>query len=53
MKCPKCKKESDADWPLDIDGEIKWGGCQLCWESDCSDSWWQAVESIAPLMESE
>jgi hypothetical protein len=46
MKCPKCGFENDDNWPLDINGEIKEGGCQDCWESACSESWWEYVEKI-------
>ena len=44
MKCPKCGIENEDDWPLEIDGEIVEGGCQECWESACSKSWWEMVE---------
>ena len=46
MKCPKCGVENDDNWPLEIDGEIKEGGCQDCWEAACSESWWEMVECI-------
>ena len=46
MICPKCGRENDDDWPLDIDGEIKEGGCQDCWEAACDKSWWEMVEAF-------
>ena len=42
-KCPKCGKINNDDWPLEVNGEIKDGGCQLCWESECSDEWWEIM----------
>lgn len=46
MKCPKCKKENDDNWPLIISGEVLDGGCQECWEAECSVSWWMVVEKL-------
>ena len=37
--CPKCQKQYDDNWPIEIEGEIKLGGCQECWEKQCSESW--------------
>lgn len=31
-KCPVCGVVGTDDWPLDIDGTIKDGGCTECWE---------------------
>ena len=37
MQCPRCGGEADsAGWPLTIGGQIAWGGCQVCWEEECS-----------------
>lgn len=49
MNCPKCGNESDADWPLTVDGENRDGGCQLCWEKECSESWWDEMDTIHGL----
>jgi len=46
MKCPKCGKTNDDDWPLDIDGEIQDGGCQDCWEAEADKMWWKAVIAL-------
>jgi hypothetical protein len=44
MRCPLCGKPSDADWPLRMpDGSIRDGGCQMCWEKQCSQEWWEMV----------
>ena len=44
MKCPLCGKPSDADWPLRMpDGSVQDGGCQMCWEKQCSEAWWEMV----------
>ena len=51
MKCPLCGVENDDDWPLDTDGEIKDGGCQECWEVQCDESWWKAVEALGSIEE--
>lgn len=47
MTCPKCGKENDDNWPVAVFGEIKWGGCQVCWETECDVVWWEAVNSLA------
>lgn len=42
MTCTRCKVEPSAGWPdntLNKDGEL----CQMCWEDQCSESWWQMV----------
>ena len=49
MKCPKCEEFNDDNWPLDIDGEIKEGGCQMCWEEECGEKWWVMVCAIEPV----
>jgi len=41
MKCPRCGKENDDDWPLEVEDKIIWGGCQMCWELECSEEWWK------------
>ena len=49
MTCPKCEKENDDNWPLDIYGKILFGGCQDCWEKECDDTWWEAVIFVNEL----
>jgi hypothetical protein len=44
MRCPLCHDPSDADWPLRMAvGSIEEGGCQMCWEKQRSEAWWEAV----------
>lgn len=45
MICPICKKENDDNWPVHIYDEIKTGGCQVCWEKECAESWHEMVEN--------
>jgi len=40
--CPRCGKLNDDDWML----ESGPGGCQECWETECSESWWKMIEAI-------
>jgi RNA polymerase subunit RPABC4/transcription elongation factor Spt4 len=44
--CPVCGVENQDNWPLKVDGYIKYGGCQICWEAQCSEDWWNAVEFV-------
>lgn len=46
MICPKCGTENTDDWLLEIDGKAQNGGCQMCWESECSTWWWNQVNAI-------
>ena len=46
MICPKCKKESTDNWPLEINGKVVDGGCQECWEAECDKKWWEAMKGI-------
>jgi len=47
MKCPKCGKENDDNWILEVRKDVfSDGGCQLCWEAECSESWWEMVCAI-------
>ena len=39
MKCARCGEPSDG-WPANDGGEL----CQMCWEAECSESWWRMVE---------
>ena len=40
MKCPKCNIENNDNWPVTVNSDIKEGGCQECWESECDEIWW-------------
>lgn len=48
--CPLCGKENDDDWPIEVNGEIKDGGCQDCWEAQCDAEWWKMVITIDRIM---
>ena len=53
MTCPLCGKPSDADWPLRMaDGGIRDGGCQMCWEKQCSEAWWETLAYLTASPES-
>ena len=43
MKCPKCGNLNDDNWPLNIGGNIYWGGCTECWEVQADEEWWNIV----------
>jgi len=36
--------EPSEGWPGNDGGEL----CQMCWEKECSDSWWDAMEPLSP-----
>lgn len=46
MICPKCGVKNNDNWPLEIEGGIREGGCQMCWESECDKTWWEAMEDV-------
>lgn len=46
MICPRCGIENSDNWPIRVDGKIKDGGCQDCWESECDRTWWNTVIAI-------
>lgn len=48
-RCPKCGELNDNNWPLEIDGKVVEGGCQMCWEEQCSKEWWKMMEKIDNL----
>jgi len=53
MRCPWCGEPSDADWPLRMpDGSVQDGGCQMCWEKQCSEAWWGMAMRLAAGPES-
>ena len=53
MICPKCGQQNDDNWPLNIDGVIKDGGCQECWEQECSDSFWEFLNMFSKEAQGE
>jgi len=42
-RCPWCDKLNTDNWPLRVDGEIKDGGCQECWEKECAIEYWEMM----------
>jgi hypothetical protein len=50
MKCPICGTENDYNWPLQVDGQIKDGGCQDCWEKQSDKEWWKMVVEIDKVL---
>ena len=51
MRCPKCGKKNEDNWPLWVDGEILYGGCQECYEDQCDREWWNMVNYNQKLHE--
>ena len=51
--CPKCGIKNDYDWPLNIGGQIKWGGFQDCWEKEVDKKWRKAVVGIDKFLNGE
>jgi len=49
--CPICGIENNDDWPIEVDDKIQDGGCQDCWEAECDESWWDAVEAYGWIIE--
>lgn len=51
--CPLCNQpDADkSDWPMKLpDGSTAEGGCQMCWEKQCSESWWETHGGVyAPV----
>lgn len=47
--CPRCghdREPNDSGWPILVDGEIRDGGCQNCWEADCDEAWWRMAKCL-------
>ena len=49
MICPECSIENADNWPINVDGEVKEGGCQECWEKDSDAQWWGQVRLLQGL----
>ena len=47
--CPECSIENADNWPINVDGEVKEGGCQECWEKDSDAQWWGQVRLLQGL----
>jgi len=47
-RCP-CGEPHD-NWAAEEPGVLL---CQMCWEKECSASWWIAVEPLIPLMQED
>jgi len=47
QKCPQCGVLNDDNWPISVDGVIKQGGCQECWEAYSDREWWREIEKLA------
>lgn len=49
--CPSCGKMNDDNWTLRVDGKIVLGGCQMCWEKQCSEAWWGMIAATGQKIE--
>ena len=49
LKCPKCGKANDDNWPITVGDRCLDGGCQECWEEECDKAWWEAMKSLNAL----
>jgi hypothetical protein len=45
-RCPICFRLNDDNWPINVDGVIKVGCCQDCWEDHCNREWWKVVTEL-------
>jgi hypothetical protein len=46
--CPVCGEANEDNWPVRTeDGSIQDGGCQLDWEKQCSETWWETHNALA------
>lgn len=43
--CSKCQKEPNEGWPGNT-GNPEELLCQMCWEAQCDESWWDMVEAL-------
>lgn len=41
-KCSRCKVSDSDGWPAKGAGRL----CQMCWEAECSDSWWETMGGL-------
>lgn len=44
--CPNCKAKNNDDWPITVEGKIREGGCQECWETECAKGWWKGQAAV-------
>jgi hypothetical protein len=49
LVCPVCGTHNNDNWPVEVNGKIKRGGCQDCWERQCDAAWWKMVVAIDTL----
>jgi hypothetical protein len=49
VSCPICGEPNADEWYVIVGGRIEAGGCQDCWEAQCDQQWWQAVDELADL----
>lgn len=47
--CPRCGTENTDNWPLYTGETTQDGGCQECWEEECSRLWWKMVSEMPEL----
>jgi len=40
FRCPKCGAKHKDNWPVTVNGNVEIGGCQECWEAECSEAFW-------------
>jgi hypothetical protein len=51
MICPLCGVENNDNWPVAVNGVVKQGGCQDCWEKQSDKGWWKMVKTIYQIRE--
>jgi hypothetical protein len=45
--CHRCLDKDDKGWPVrNEDGYIVEGGCTECWEAQCAEGFWEAVDAF-------
>jgi hypothetical protein len=45
--CDRCLDKDDKGWPVrNEDGYIVEGGCTECWEDQCAEGFWEAVDAF-------
>jgi hypothetical protein len=53
MICPLCGKENTDNWPVTVEGIVKEGGCQDCWEKQSDDAWRKTMEILGEIFDEE